>query len=164
MNRIKKISEQDIKIQSLTKEKKNMTTDITTKDSLILKTYDSLIRLNVRYNHDVESFLTYEKQIEDWTIKAATDKSMIYLDKNTGIIKVINFGNYRYRENKLTHSFKLKPTKQRKSIVSEKLKNEVDRVREKLFTDISAVLGMEKSINITNYPFRYKIKKDNEKK
>lgn len=165
----RKISDQDTKIQLLTKEKKNLISDMSTKDTLISQTYDSLIRLNVRYNHDVDSFSAYEKRIEDWTVKAATDKSMIYLDRTTRTIKVINFGNYRYRENKLTHSFKLKPIKHRKPIfgkpiIPEKWKTEVARVREKLFADISVALGMGKSVNITNYPFHYKIRNDNAKK
>lgn len=165
----RKISDQDTKIQLLTKEKKNLTTEKSEKDSMVSTILDSLMRLNIRYNHDVDSFSAYEKQIEDWTVKAATDKSMIYLDRTTRTIKVINFGNYRYRENKLTHSFKLKPIKHRKPIfgkpiISEKWKSEVTRVREKLFGDISVALGMGKSVNITNYPFHYKIRKDNEKK
>lgn len=165
----KKLDEQDKKIVDLenyiskiNKEKKILLTDISNKDSTI--TY--MFEVNNDIGSKLDSMVIYDKRQQEWIVETSLNNSFIYFDKTTNKIKVINFNSYKLKENKFTHSFKLKPINRKtlfKNLLPLKWKETITKVHDKLLTDLSTAIGMNTSIHIIDYPFHYKIHKKDEK-
>lgn len=160
----KKLTEIESVSNKCAKERRSLTIENFKKDSVISYYEDTLNKTYHILKEEIDSLGVSVIARDRWVLEAATNKSFLYMERVE--IKVMNFNSYRYKFNRLTRTFKLKPIgkEPKRRILPKEWRNSIKGIKKKIFDNLSDIFIDEKSLNVSNYPFQHKIKKQNGKK